>query len=77
MEMLIYKIKAILIVIGMVLIPLAIGNGVYYLIGSFVAWDWNPTNWWLFTSVWGRVIFVLLEISVLANIPKFWEELDL
>ena len=69
-------IKAVLHVLWMILVPLAIANGIWYLIGSFIAWDWNPMNWWLFTNPFGRVLAILLEISIVANIPKFWEDLE-
>jgi len=29
-----------------------------YLIGSFIAWNFNPLHWWLFTATWGSVLFV-------------------
>jgi len=68
------KIKAILEVIWMFLVPFVIANGTFYLLGSFIAMDWNPINWWLLTSTWGRVITVFIEIAVIAQIPKFWED---
>ena len=34
-----------------------------YLIGSFIAWNFNPLHWWLFTTTWGRVIFISIFIS--------------
>ena len=33
-----------------------------YLIGSFIAWDFNPLHWWLFTSTYGRVLFIYLYL---------------
>ena len=70
-------IKAVLHVLWMILVPLVIANGIWYLLGAFIAWDWNPMNWWLFTNPFGRVLAVLLEISIMANIPKFWEDFEL
>jgi hypothetical protein len=35
---------------------------VIYLIGSFIAWDWNPLHWWIFTSSFGRMLFLLFEV---------------
>jgi hypothetical protein len=69
-------IRATLHVIWMILVPLVIANGIWYLLGAFIAQDWNPMHWWLFTSVWGRIIAVLIEVSVLANIPDFWEQFE-
>lgn len=71
------KLKAILEVLRMILIPLLIGNVVIYIIGAFIAWNSNPTEWWLLTSTGGRVLAVILELSVIANVPKFWEEFEL
>jgi hypothetical protein len=66
--------KAILHIVGMILIPLIIFNGFIYIIGSFIAWDLNPLHWALFTTTLGRVIYTVFFIAVLANTPKFWEE---
>lgn len=68
--------KAILHVIWMILVPLIIANGIWYLLGSFIAWDWNPANWWLFTSYWGRAIAIFIEMSLLVNIPDFWKQFE-
>lgn len=40
---------------------------VFYLMGSFIAWDFNPLNWWLFQSWGGRVIFLMVEIFGISN----------
>jgi polyferredoxin len=73
----IYKIKALLEVAWMVILPLIISNLVIYLIGSFLAWGWDPREWWLITSTWGRVLAVIIELSIIVNIPKFWEDFEL
>ena len=72
-----YKLKAILEVVWMILLPLLIGNAIIYGIGAFVAWNSNPMGWWLLTSTWGRVLAVMIELSIIANIPKFWEDFEL
>lgn len=41
---------------------------IFYLLGSFIAWDLNPLNWWLFTSWVGRVLFVIFELSCITNL---------
>jgi hypothetical protein len=69
-------IRATLHVIWMILVPFVIANGIWYLLGSFIAWDWNPMHWWIFTSTWGRVIAVFIEICLLVNIPDFWEQFE-
>jgi hypothetical protein len=70
-----YKLKAILEVVWMILLPLLIGNAIIYVIGAFVAWSSNPMEWWLLTSTWGRVLAVIMELSIIANVPKFWDDL--
>jgi hypothetical protein len=30
----------------------------------------NPLNWWLTQSVWGRVIVVFIEATIIARIDK-------
>jgi hypothetical protein len=40
---------------------------IFYLIGSFIAWDLNPLNWWVFTSWVGRVLFLFFEIYGVGN----------
>lgn len=45
-------------------------NAIYWMIGSFIALDINPMNWWLFTSTTGRIIVIILEIQVLVSAIK-------
>jgi len=40
---------------------------VVYLIGSFIAWDWNPLHWWIFTSSFGRILFLIFEMTCFFN----------
>ena len=77
MNQLRYKLLATLKVIWMILIPLVISNGIFYLLGSFIAWDWNPYHWWAFTTTFGRVLMVIVEIAILVNIPNWWEQFDM
>jgi len=56
------------------IIPLVITNGMIYLIGSFIAMDFDYNNWWAFNSTFGRVLLSLLELMILVNIPKWWEQ---
>ena len=76
MEKLKYKINAFLEVLWMILLPLVIANGIFYLLGSFIAWDFNPFHWWAFTSTFGRVLMVIVEVAILVNIPTWWEQFD-
>jgi len=68
------KLKAILHVIWMVLLPLLIINVIYYLIGAIIAWDLNPMKWWIFNHWVGRTIIVILELAAIVNAPKFWDD---
>ena len=52
-----YKINAVLEVMWMITLPLVIANGLFYLLGSFIAWDFDPFHWWAFTTTVGRVLF--------------------
>jgi hypothetical protein len=45
-------------------------NLLLYGIGSFIAFDWNPLNWWLFSAWGGRALFLFIEMYVLATIAK-------
>jgi hypothetical protein len=56
-------------------VPFLLGNGILYLIGSFITWDWDPMNWWILNTVWGRIILVVMELVLLVNVPNFWEEI--
>jgi hypothetical protein len=58
----------------MIIFPLVISNGIYYLLGSFIAQDLNPYHWWMFTSTFGRVLMVFFEVMILVSIPKWWEQ---
>jgi hypothetical protein len=69
-----YKLLAILNVMWMIIFPLVISNGIYYLLGSFIAQDLNPYHWWMFTSTFGRVLMVFFEVMILVSIPKWWEQ---
>jgi hypothetical protein len=71
-----YKINAVLEVIWMITLPLVIANGVFYLLGSFIAWDFDPFHWWAFTTTVGRVLMVIVEVAILVNIPTWWEQFD-
>ena len=42
-------------------------HSVLYLIGCFIAWDINPLHWWIFTSSFGRILFLLFEMTCIVN----------
>jgi hypothetical protein len=45
-------------------------NLLLYGIGSFIAFDWNPLNWWLLSAWGGRVLFLFIEMYVLATVAQ-------
>jgi len=63
---------AILKVAGMILLPLLLFNLGYYLLGAFVAWDWNLGNWWIIKNPLGRILVVMMQGAALFSVPKFW-----
>jgi hypothetical protein len=75
MKDLFYKLKALIMVAGMIIIPVLIGNILYYAMGCLIALDPNPANWWLIQETLGRVILIVLELVLFVNAPKFWDEL--
>jgi hypothetical protein len=71
-----YHVKAVVKVIGMIAVPLLIFNGIFYLLGSFIAMDWNVHDWWFFRNTFGRVFVSIIELLILATTPKFWDEIS-
>jgi hypothetical protein len=51
---------------GKLLLWFLAGNLFWYLIGSFIAFDLNPSNWWLINNAVGRIILVFFEIFILS-----------
>jgi len=41
-------------------------NIVFYLLASFIAWDLNPLDWELITEIMGRIIFIGIELFIIA-----------
>lgn len=42
-------------------------NILLYLVGSFIALDFNPTHWDMFTDTIGRLFFVALELWFIGH----------
>ena len=70
---LIKKIYRIFIII---LIPFIFIDGIFYIIGSFVAWDVNPYRWWIFSNLQGQSLFAVYQVIIFAFIPKFWKLIE-
>jgi hypothetical protein len=47
-----------------------LSNVFWYLFFSFLYFDMDPSNWWLIQSVWGRIIIVFLEASIIHRIDR-------
>jgi hypothetical protein len=45
-------------------------NVMIYLIGSFIAWDLNPLNWWTFKDTFGRILFLAIESAAFTSALK-------
>jgi len=57
-----------------VLTELFFKNLFWYFIFSLIYFDSNPLNWWMFQSVWGRLIIVILELGIITS--TFNEKLE-
>jgi len=53
--------------LGLKITELMVFNFVWYSIFSLIYFDLNPLNWWLFTSIWGRVILIALEYGIIMS----------
>ena len=53
--------------LGLKITELIVFNFVWYSIFSLIYFDLNPLNWWLFTSIWGRVILIALEYGIIMS----------
>jgi hypothetical protein len=53
--------------LGLKITNLITTNIIWYLIFSLIYWNLNPLNWWLVTSIWGRVILIFLEYGVIMS----------
>jgi hypothetical protein len=42
-------------------------NMVFYLVGSFISWNLDLTNWWLIKTTTGRVIFLVIEAFLVVS----------
>ena len=47
-----------------------LANLFLYGIGTFIAFDGNPLNWWLLSSWGGRVLFLFIEAYIAATVTK-------
>jgi len=70
------KFKIILHLLWILALPLFLWNVFLYFVGSFVAWDMNPYNWFIFTDdyvVFGRVMIICVECMILMSTQTFWK----
>lgn len=57
------------------LFSLILFNLFYYSVASFIYFDFNPMNWWLFISPFGRLILIFIELSTIGSIITKVEKL--
>ena len=38
-----------------------------YLMGCFIAWDYNIMHWWLVKTILGRILFIIMLIYILPS----------
>jgi hypothetical protein len=50
-------------------------NLFWYFIGSFIAFDFNPTNWWLINNTFGRIVTVFIEVILFSISVKASDEI--
>lgn len=55
------------------LLPYLITLFIMYLVGAFITCNFNPTKWLIFTTVVGRIGFLLVVLPVLIGL-KFEDE---
>jgi hypothetical protein len=49
--------------------------GFIYIVGSFIAWDYNPLNWWMIRTSIGRLLsIVIFFFIVYGNFIKEYDE---
>ena len=71
-----HKLKGIIEVIKLILIPFVILNFIVYLCGAFIAWNFNPMDWLLIKTTFGGICLLVLELCILGTTPKFWDIMD-
>ena len=54
--------------IGLKITKAIVSNVFWYLVFSFIYLDLNPETWWVIKNSWGRLILILLELSIIHNI---------
>ena len=50
--------------LGLKIINFIVVNVSWYLIFSLIYWEIDCRNWWLIQNPWGRVLTILLELSI-------------
>jgi hypothetical protein len=54
--------KNLVIIVSVILMNLLL-----YSLTSFIYFDFNPTNWWLIKSMWGRLILIIVELYIIGS----------
>lgn len=53
-----------------ILLEFLLRNCFIYLVFSLIYLDFNPMNWWLLESVWGRFVLVIFEIILFSGVSR-------
>lgn len=64
-------------ILKIITIGLLLPNLILYIIGAFIALDWNISHWSIFSHILGRIIVVIIELVAISTIPETAETLDL
>lgn len=57
------------------IVEFVLTNVVWYGVFALIYFDLNPLNWWLFQNLTGRIIIILLQLSIYFRIKKQEEDL--
>jgi protein-S-isoprenylcysteine O-methyltransferase Ste14 len=57
------------------IVEFVLTNVVWYGVFALIYFDLNPLNWWLFQNLAGRIIIILLQLSIYFRIKKQEEDL--
>ena len=52
---------------GVKLIEFLLYNLVWFVIFSTIYWSINPMDWWIVKSIWGRVLLIFLQITLIEK----------
>lgn len=45
-------------------------NFLVYLIGAFIAWNLDPTSWWIISAPAGRIVTLIIEFILVKALVE-------